>query len=83
MPLCHPTLPRQPSPIPLARNFSTAAAAREKETLHLCTFDDALPSLIARWLIGRTANPQQQALMLFAHVQAHLGRPEQFLSQKQ
>lgn len=60
-----------------------AAAAQEKETLRLSTFDDALPSLIARWLIVRTANPQRQALMLFARVQAHLGRPEHFLSQEQ
>jgi len=55
-----------------------AAMAQEKETLHLSGFDEALPSLIARWLMLRPANPQQQALMFFARVQAHLGRPEQF-----
>ena len=68
---------------PASVQLLDAAAALEKEALHLFTFDDALPSLIARWLIVRTANPQQQALTLFARVQAHLGRPEQFLSQKQ
>ena len=68
---------------PASVQLLDAAAAQEKEALHLSTFDDALPSLIARWLIVRTANPQQQALMLFARVQAHLGRPEHFLSQEQ
>jgi hypothetical protein len=49
-------------------------------TRHFC--DNRHLSLIARWLIVRTVNPQQQALMLFARVQAHLGRPEHFLSQE-
>jgi hypothetical protein len=42
---------------PASVQLLDAAAAQEKEALHLATFDDALPSLIARWLLARTANP--------------------------
>jgi hypothetical protein len=39
---------------PASVQLLDAAAAKEKEALHLSTFDDALPSSIARWLIVRT-----------------------------
>jgi hypothetical protein len=46
---------------PASVQLLDAAAAQEKEALHLSTFHDALPSLIARWLIAHcqssTASP--------------------------